>query len=225
MGFDKAVLTHSCPSEYSVVDNERIVVWVDPLDGTSEYTQGFLDHVTVLIGIAVDGKAVAGVISQPFANYKTDPQTTGRTVWGLVGLGVFGAKEMSPPTDKLVIATSKSHWSENVSQTMDALQPCEILRVGGTGNKVLLVIEGKAHAYVYPSSGCKKWDTCAPEAVLRAKGGILTDVHGNDIPYDRSVVYMNETGVVAAISKETHENCITRIPVEVKHRLIPKHGL
>ena len=41
-------------------------VWVDPLDATKEYTEGFLDHVTVLIGIALGKKAVAGVIHQPF---------------------------------------------------------------------------------------------------------------------------------------------------------------
>ena len=45
-------------------------MWVDPLDGTKEYTEGFLDHVTVLIGIAVGKRAVAGVINQPFFNYE-----------------------------------------------------------------------------------------------------------------------------------------------------------
>ena len=34
------------------------------------------------------------------------------------------------------------------------------------------------HAYVFASPGCKKWDTCAPEALLKAKGGTLTDMHG-----------------------------------------------
>ena len=31
---------------------------------------GLLDHVTILIGIAVNGKAVGGVINQPFFNYQ-----------------------------------------------------------------------------------------------------------------------------------------------------------
>lgn len=31
---------------------------------------GLLDHVTVLIGIAYKGKAIAGVINQPFYNYQ-----------------------------------------------------------------------------------------------------------------------------------------------------------
>ena len=39
---------------------------VDPLDGTKEYTEGRKQDVTVLIGIAAHGKAVGGVIYQPF---------------------------------------------------------------------------------------------------------------------------------------------------------------
>ena len=33
-------------------------------------SQGLLDHVTVLIGIAVGKEAVAGVIHQPYWNYQ-----------------------------------------------------------------------------------------------------------------------------------------------------------
>ena len=51
----------------------------------------------------------------------------------------------------------------------------------------MLLIEGKAHAYVFPSPGCKKWDTCAPEAVLHAMGGKLTDIHGNLYDYNKDV--------------------------------------
>ncbi len=32
--------------------------------------EGLLDNVTVLIGIAYGGKAIAGVINQPFYNYQ-----------------------------------------------------------------------------------------------------------------------------------------------------------
>ena len=54
-------------------------------------------------------------------------------------------------------------------------------------SQVMLLIEGKAHAYVFPSPGCKKWDTCAPEAVLHAMGGKLTDIHGNLYDYNKDV--------------------------------------
>ena len=49
---------------------------------------GLLDHVTTLIGIAVDGKAVAGVIYQPYYNYQLGPDAElGRCIWGIVGMG------------------------------------------------------------------------------------------------------------------------------------------
>jgi len=49
---------------------------------------GLLDHVTVLIGVAVNGIAQGGVINQPYFNYKAGPDAKlGRCIWGLVGLG------------------------------------------------------------------------------------------------------------------------------------------
>jgi len=49
---------------------------------------GLLDHVTVLIGVAVKGRAVAGVIYQPYHNYQSGPDAVlGRIIWGIVGLG------------------------------------------------------------------------------------------------------------------------------------------
>ena len=69
---DETVLSKICPTEFANVKDEEIVIWVDPLDGTSDYTQGFLNYVTVLIGIAVNGKAIAGVIHQPYHNYQVN---------------------------------------------------------------------------------------------------------------------------------------------------------
>jgi len=45
-----------CPERFHGLGLGDLTVWVDPLDGTKEYTQGLLDHVTVLIGIAVGMK-------------------------------------------------------------------------------------------------------------------------------------------------------------------------
>ena len=47
-----------------------------------------LDHVTVLIGIAVGRVAVAGIIHQPYYNYRNPGpgQTIGRTFYGIVGM-------------------------------------------------------------------------------------------------------------------------------------------
>ena len=80
--------------------------------------------------------------------------------------------------------------------------------------QVLLLIEGKVHAYVFASKGCKKWDTCAPEAVLHAVGGSLTDLHGIKMNYDKDVQRKNTGGVLATL--ENHESFVQKIPDDTK---------
>lgn len=97
---------------------------------------GAVEHVTVLIGISAFGKAVAGVINQPF--YQTD----GRTMWGVANLGAFGVVQEKRTTDQCIITTTKSHLTQLVTDTIDAMKPDLLLRTGGCGYKVLQVIEG-----------------------------------------------------------------------------------
>lgn len=81
---------------------------------------------------------------------------------------------------------------------------------------MLQLLEGKAHAYVYASPGMKKWDTCAPEAVLEAHGGVLTDILGNHYSYGQNVLHLNKLGVIATAKTVNHQNVIDRIPENVK---------
>ena len=43
---------------------------------------------------------------------------------------------------------------------------------GGAGNKILMLLEDKGDVYLQ-DRGVSRWDTCAGEAILRAKGGLL----------------------------------------------------
>lgn len=96
-----------------------------------------MEHVTVLIGIAVDEKAVAGIIHQPYYGYK-EKGTIGRTIWGLVGLGAFGHNPGQLPADRRILTTTRSHSSPLVQEAIKSLNPDEVLRVGGAGNKVII---------------------------------------------------------------------------------------
>lgn len=198
---------------------EDFTVWVDPLDGTKEYTEGFLDHVTVLVGIAIKEKAVAGVINQPFYNYQNPELPQGRTLFGIDGVGVHGIERVLPPKDARIVTTSRSHGTGLINDCTQACDPSDVIRVGGAGHKVLLLIEGRAHAYVFPSPGTKKWDTCAPQAILHALGGKLTDIHGAELKYHKGVGRVNEWGTLATSVAEEHQDYLGRIPQDMKDQV------
>ncbi|KAK2856049.1 hypothetical protein Q5P01_004784 [Channa striata] len=244
-GQREEILHKTCPAEYREVKEEELVVWVDPLDGTKEYTEAsrclqrqteaqiqhkgsdicqaqaqlwLLDNVTVLIGIAYGGRAIAGVINQPFYNYQLgEGADLGRTMWGMLGLGAFGFQLQEVPGDRRIITTTRSHSNKVVTDCVDAMEPHEIIRVGGAGNKIIQLVEGKASAYVFASPGCKKWDTCATEAILHAVGGKLTDIFGNPYCYDANVKHMNSAGVLATL--RNHEYYVSRVPQSVMQAL------
>ncbi|XP_067943701.1 3'(2'),5'-bisphosphate nucleotidase 1-like [Watersipora subatra] len=219
-GFADDVMAMTCPEKFVNAPESELVMWVDPLDGTKEFTQGLLDHVTVLIGLSWQGKAIGGVIHQPYFNYQNKGAELGRTIYSLNGLGVFGLTDKKPPTEGNIIATTRSHSNKAVNDSIEACEPTEVLRVGGAGHKVMLLLDGVVHAYVFASPGCKKWDTCAPEAILKEKGGTLTDMHGSDLQYHKEVQRQNTGGVLATLHSD-HSWYLNRIPASVKEALNP----
>jgi hypothetical protein len=90
-----------------------------------------------LIGIAVGDRAIAGVMHQPYYNYETAiGDAMGRTLWGISGIGAGGFEPCLPPEGKRIVTTTRSHSNAVVQAALDALQPDEVLRVGGAGHKV-----------------------------------------------------------------------------------------
>ncbi|EDV94387.1 3'(2'),5'-bisphosphate nucleotidase 1 [Drosophila grimshawi] len=210
---DEAFLKQNCPTDWQHAQPEDFVIWVDPLDGTAEYTQGHVEHVTVLIGIAIKNSAVGGIIHQPF--YKQSSGELGRTIWGLKGLGTGGFTSVKPPAGEFIITTTRSHSNALHQRAVDVFNASKVLKVGGAGFKVLQLLEGKAHAYVFATPGCKKWDTCAPEAVLEANGGTLTNINGEHYEYNADVEHVNRRGVLAS-SGDNHTELVEKIPIEVR---------
>ncbi|VDL98171.1 unnamed protein product [Schistocephalus solidus] len=205
---------------------------------------GLLEHVTVLIGVAVNGRAVGGVVCQPF--YMPDfkavvqmqqerqppmEQTSPRLIWGLEGLGLFGIKPEPLPSQPVfedgnppesmnnVIVTTRSHPTPNTVAALQACVATKILKVGGCGFKVLMLLEGVAHSYVYANSGCKRWDTCAPEALLNCIGGRLTGLDGKLYSYSKEVHPLNTMGVLATPVAAWHSTYLSRIPTSVVQSL------
>ena len=179
---------------------------------------GFVENVTVLIGISAYGKAIAGVIHQPFHQ-----KEVGKTFWGVVGLGAFGFDYMEPPENSnLRLITSKSHWSDALRETFEGFPDAVVTKAGGSGYKALKVIDGSQDVYLYPQRGTKKWDSCAPEAILRSAGGIVTDCLGQDIDYAASEkrFHVNWTGLLASkMNSESHMKLAQKIPENIQQAL------
>lgn len=100
---------------------------------------------------------------------------------------------------------------------IEAMKPDSIIRAGGAGYKVILLLEGTADGYIFATPGCKRWDTCACEAVLEGVGGKLTDVFGDSVKYELADSYMNKAGVIASLKE--HDLYLSLIPEDVKNNL------
>lgn len=169
--------------------------WVDPLDGTRE----FIAHTgmfAVHIGLSIGGEPVLGVVYQP----------VGDRLWaGIVGRGGIleadamcrdlRVNEVSDPAGMRLVV-SRSHRSPWTQEVQDALGITRREELGSVGLKCGRIAEGAADLYLNMSPFSYRWDGCAPEAILRATGGVLTDLEGRPYRYDGSEL-RNARGLVA----------------------------
>jgi 3'(2'), 5'-bisphosphate nucleotidase len=81
--------------------------------------------------------------------------------------------------------------------------------------KALMVAQGQADVYLYPQPGTKRWDSCAPDAILRELGGTMTDRDGKEIVY-RNTGDMLNLSLVASIDKNLHRRVIESLKVKNK---------
>lgn len=157
---------------------------VDPIDGTKDFIRGG-DGFSVMIGLCVDARPVAGVVYQPVG---------ARLFAAAPDAGAWLDAPGLPPRRLAVsevgdvaairLVASKSHRSPVIDEVKSALGISNELNIGSVGLKLALIALGERDLYVNPWPKCKAWDTCAPEAILTAAGGVLTDTRGEPVRYD-----------------------------------------
>jgi inositol monophosphatase 3 len=167
----------------------EVDVWIDPLDATQEYTENLLHFVTTMVCVAVRGKPVMGVIYKPFDD---------EVAWGWAGpdhvspavtRDVEGNRSpkdnSSKDLSKSRIIVSRSHAGKVHDVAEKAFGPAaEVTPAGGAGYKSWEVVKGNQDAYVHVTL-IKKWDICAGNAILKALGGRLTTLGGEEVDYGR----------------------------------------
>ena len=187
--------------ELKEVALDDVCVYIDPLDATKEFTLGRTWCVMTLIGITVKGVPVAGVMHQPFEG------DDGHVVYAMKGYGVVGLNKKEKGGKGLVAVTTASHSSAAVDEAIALCKPDTVMREGGCGYKALLVAQEVADVYLYPQPGTKRWDSCAPEAIIRELGGIVTDKYGKDIVYPVKGDMLNHS-LICCLDKSVHTKII-----------------
>ena len=78
-----------------------------------------------------------------------------------------------------------------------------ILKVGGSGKKISMVLYGEVDSMIYLGARTSMWDVCAGDALIRAAGGNFTTTDGKELVYDHTEKsYLNRGGVVCAMSPD-----------------------
>ena len=203
------VAEESDESEFAGWVSAPRVFFVDPLDGTLEFVAKNGDFV-VMIGLAEHGRPVAGVVVAPAHG----------TAWaGGEGVGALEIAQDGTRTPLRVSTTSelrdsravisRSHPSHRLQTIITALGVREASPRGSAGLKAADIASGRADIYLQPGRAGKRWDTCGPEAIVVAAGGVCTDAFGQPMDY-RGPELTNDRGFLATNGK-LHDQVLARV--------------
>jgi len=210
---DDGILSEESKDDLARLKHARVWI-IDPLDGTKEFIARN-GEFSIMIGLAIEGRPVMGVVQQP---------ATGLLYVGAVGQGAYlyedGERVELTVSDlaeirNMTMVSSRSHRQQIVDRIRAQLNITRERVSGSVGLKVGLITRQLADLYIHPSPGCKEWDLCAPQALLEAAGGRITDCWGNPLRYNKrdvrahngliatnGVLHDQVVEVVAAICEE-----------------------
>jgi 3'(2'), 5'-bisphosphate nucleotidase len=156
---------------------------VDPLDGTREFAAG-LDTFAINIGLVEEGRPRLGVVALP---------ATGELFGGTIGQGAWkedaggtrhAIRVRRIPAEGPVVMASRHYQKDpRIAEFAAAHRAQSVVNIGSAA-KFCRVAEGTAD--LYPRFGpTMEWDTAAPEAVVVAAGGTITELDGQLLRYGK----------------------------------------
>lgn len=169
--------------EFGGADLDSPLVWIlDPIDGTFNYAAGS-PMAAILLGLLRDGEPVAGLTWVPFTDQRYSavvggplyvngvaqpPLSTPKLADSITGIGTFNVdwRGRYPGAYRLQVLTNLSRF-------------CSRLRMhGATGVDLAYVADGILCGAI--TFGDHVWDYAAGVALVRAAGGIVTDLDGKE---------------------------------------------
>ncbi len=182
-------------------------LWIlDPLDGTKDFIQG-TGNYAMHLALNYKNKTFLGIVLIPEMNQLWI--SDGQKIWGeqrdgsRLQINLGSVKEL----ENMTIVTSKNHKNKILENILNKINFKKSISMGSIGCKVASIIRGESDIYLSLSlpgkSSPKDWDFAAPEAILRAAGGAITDLNNQRLIYNQE--NFEQKGFIIA-SKDKHNH-------------------
>ena len=209
--------------DYKNFDNRTNWVWIlDPLDGTKDFIQGTSNYAMHL-ALNYNQKPYIGIVLIPEKDElwisKDDEVWCERRN----GKKFYPKLSKKKSLKEMVLVTSKNHNNETLRNLIKKIKFNQVIIMGSIGCKIASIIRGENDLYICLSlpgkSSPKDWDFAAPEAILKAAGGAITDIDNRELTYGKD--NFEQRGIIVA-SNDKHLQ--ERICLEIKE-IIKKYNL
>ena len=189
-------------------------LWVlDPLDGTKDFIQG-TGNYAMHLALNYKQKPYLGVVLIPEKGelWISDGKRTWCERKGnhLTLPSLVKKKNLKD----MIIVASKNHRNQTLSNLIEKVGFKEIKIMGSIGCKIASIIRGESDIYISLSlkgkSAPKDWDFAAPEVILKASGGAITNLDNENLHYGTSNFEHNGI-IVASNDSLIHESICLEI--------------
>ena len=198
-------------------------LWVlDPLDGTKDFIQG-TDNYAMHLALNYKKKSYIGIVLIPEKDELWI--ANGEKVWGEKRDGSIIEPNISKKRSlqEMVLVTSKNHNNEVLKNLIQKINFNDVRVMGSIGCKIASIVRGESDFYICLSlpgnSTPKDWDFAAPEAILKAAGGAITNLDNKELTYG-NLKYEQGGILIASNDKSSHK----LICLEIK-KIIKKYNI
>ena len=198
-------------------------IWVlDPLDGTKDFIQG-TGNYAMHLALNFKGKPYIGFVLIPDRNQLWI--SDGEKTWCEKRNGSKYEPNftINKNIQEMTLVTSKNHRNEMLKNLIQKINFRKVEIMGSIGCKVASIVRGDSDIYISLSlpgkSSPKDWDFAAPESILKAAGGKITNLDNEELSYGQTGY--EQGGIIVATS---NSNTHGRICLEIK-KIIQEHGI
>ena len=194
-------------------------LWVlDPLDGTKDFIQG-TDNYAMHLALNYKKKSYIGIVLIPEKDELWI--ANGEKVWGEKRDGSIIEPNISKKRSlqEMVLVTSKNHNNEVLKNLIQKINFNDVRVMGSIGCKIASIVRGESDFYICLSlpgnSTPKDWDFAAPEAILKAAGGAITNLDNKELTYG-NLKYEQSGILIASNDKSSHKLICSEIKKIIK---------